>query len=165
LFKRSNLFEVVSILRDETLKLLYNRTQVQLGLCAFRKGFFEDSLQLLNSLCNTGTTKLKEYLSQTYNREAEKNAFFDKEEKKRMIPYIMTINIDEIECTYLISSMILELPNIILIKMGKSKKNVLSILKKLLDSYDKQVFSLIFRFSMVPLNQTKNLFLIQPHTL
>jgi hypothetical protein len=82
-----------------------------------------------------------------------------------MIPYIMTINIDEIECTYLISSMILELPNIILIKMGKSKKNVLSILKKLLDSYDKQVFSLIFRFSMVPLNQTKNLFLIQPHTL
>lgn len=56
-----------------------------------------------------------------------------------MIPYIMTINIDEIECTYLIASMILELPNIILIKMGKSKRNVFSIFKKMLDSYDKQV--------------------------
>lgn len=140
MFKKSNLFEVVSILKDDHLKLLYNRTQVQLGLCSFRQGYFEDCLQNLNSLCNTGTTKLKEYLSQSFNKDIEKNAFFDKEEKKRMIPYIMTINIDEIECSYLIASMILELPNIILIKMGKSKRSVSSIFKKMLDSYDKQVF-------------------------
>jgi len=141
LFKRSNLVEILSILKDDQLKLMYNRTQVQLGLCAFRKGFYEDCLLYLNFFCQTGTTKLKEFLAQNYNKDNEKNIFFDKDDKRRMTPCIMTINIDEIECSYLIASMILELPNIILLKLGKIKKAISSNFKKYLDSYEKQIFN------------------------
>lgn len=139
LFQKSYIFEIIQVLKDDQLKILYNRTLAQLGLCAFRSGFYEDSLNYLHPLCQTGTARLKEYLSQSYNKESEKSIFFDKEDKKRMIPYIMTINIDEIESTYYIVSMIIDLPNIILYITGKKYKAFNQVFKKLLDNYQKQV--------------------------
>jgi len=141
LIKRCHIFEVIQLLKDDQLKVLYNRTLAKLGLCAFRSGKFSDSLQYLHPLCQNGTSKLKEYLSQSYNKENEKSIFFDKEDKKRVIPYIMTINIDEIECTYYLSSMILDLPNILLSKLGKRHKSFNCVFKKLLDMYEKQIFN------------------------
>jgi translation initiation factor 3 subunit C len=139
LFQRSYIFEIIQILKDDQLKILYNRTLAQLGLCAFRHGSYKDSLGYLNPLCSTGTSKLKEYLSQSYNKENEKSLFFDKDDKKRVIPYIMTINLDEIESTYYLVSMILDLPNIILFKLGRNYKTFNPMFKKLLDNYEKQV--------------------------
>lgn len=139
LFKKSYIYEVIQIFKDDQLKIFYNRTLAQLGLCAFRNGKYYDSLLYLQPLCQTGTTKLKEYLSQSYNKENEKSILFDKEDKKRMIPYIMTISIDEIESTYYIVSMVLDLPNIILFKLGKSHKLLNQVFKKVLDNYEKQV--------------------------
>lgn len=141
LLKRSQVFEVIQIMRDDSLKILYNRTLAKLGLCAFRNGKFSDSLHYLNPLCQTGTSKLKEYLSQSYNKENEKSIFFDKEDKKRVIPYIMTINIDEVECSYYIASMISDLPNIVLFKLGRKHKPFNPLFKKLLDMYEKQIFN------------------------
>ena len=139
LFKRSQVFEIIHVLKDYQLKMLFNRTLAQLGLAAFRTGEYTDSFKYLHPICSTGTSKLKEYLSQSYNKENEKSILFDKEDKKRMTPYIMTINIDEVECTYYIVSIIIDLPNILLFKMGKKYKTFNLIFKKLLDNYTKQV--------------------------
>jgi translation initiation factor 3 subunit C len=141
LIKRCHIYEVIQALKDDQLKVLYNRTLAKLGLCAFRNGKYADSLQYLHPLCQTGSSKLKEYLSQSYNKENEKSIFFDKEDKKRVIPYIMTINIDEVECTYYLASMILDLPNILLAKLGKRHKPFNNLFKKLLDNYEKQIFN------------------------
>jgi translation initiation factor 3 subunit C len=141
LFKRSYVFELIQILKDDQLKILYNRTLAQLGLCSFRLGKFADSLEYLHPLCQTGTIKLKEYLAQSYNKDNEKSIFFEKEEKKRMIPYIMTINIDEIESTYYLISMVVDLPNILLFKLGKNHNEFNHVFKKLLDNYEKQIFN------------------------
>jgi len=141
LFKRSHVFELIQILKDDHTKILYNRTLAQLGLCSFRLGKFLDSREYLNPLCQTGTIKLKEYLAQSYNKENEKSIFFEKEEKKRVIPYIMSINIDEIECTYYLISMIIDLPNLMLFKFGKNYKEFNLVFKKLLDNFEKQIFN------------------------
>jgi len=139
LFKKCNSYDMIGVLKDENLKILYNRTLAQLGLCAFRNGIYSDSLFYLMPLCQLGTSKLKEYLSQSYNKDMEKSIFFDKEDKKRIIPFIMTINIDEIECTFYLASMIIDLPNILLFKLGKNYGTVNLVFKKLMDNFEKQV--------------------------
>ena len=141
LMKRSHLFDLIQMLKDDGLKILYNRTLAKLGLCAFRAGDYADCQVYLHPLCQLGTTKLKEYLSQSYNKENEKSIFFDKEEKKRVIPFIMTINPEEVECTYYLSSMLLDLPNIVLMKLGKKHSPFHPVFKKMLDNYEKQVFN------------------------
>jgi translation initiation factor 3 subunit C len=141
LFKKSHIFEVIQILKDDGLKILYNRTLAKLGLSAFRVGNFSECMQFLYPLCQLGTTKLKEFLSQSYNKESEKSIFFDKEEKKRVIPYVLTINIDEVESMYYISSMLLDMPNILLMKLGKPYSPFNPVFKKMLDNFEKQVFN------------------------
>jgi hypothetical protein len=57
----------------------------------------------------------------------------------------MTINIDEIESTYYIVSMILDSPSIVLMKLGKKQKEYNQVFNKLLHNYQKQVkFNLIY---------------------
>jgi translation initiation factor 3 subunit C len=139
-FKKCNYFDLITHLKDENIKILYNRTMVQLGLCAFRNGNYQDSLFYLMPLCQMGTSKLKEYLSQSYNKEMEKSIFFDKEDKKRIIPFIMIINIDEVECTFYLASLLLDLPKVLLYKLGKSSGNTVNLVfKKLMDNFEKQV--------------------------
>ena len=161
LFKKCNSFDMIHYLKDENSKILYNRTLAQLGLCAFRNGIYSDSLFYLMPLCQLGTSKLKENLSQSYNKEMEKSILFDKEDKKRIIPIIMTINIDEVECTFYLGSMLIDLPNILLYKLGKNSGSVNFVFKKLMDNFEKQVFIFnnkifYFRFSMDPLKLLKN---------
>jgi len=139
LFKKCNSYDMIGVLKDENLKILFNRTLAQLGLCAFRNGNYADSLFYLMPLCQLGTSKLKEYLSQSYNKDMEKSIFFDKEDKKRIIPFIMTINIEEVECTFYLASMIIDLPNILLYKLGKNYGSINLIFKKLMDNFEKQV--------------------------
>lgn len=139
LFKKCNSYDMIGNLKDENLKILYNRTMAQLGICAFRNGLYSDALLYLTPLCQMGTSKLKEYLSQSYNKEMEKSIFFDKEDKKRIIPFIMTINIEEVECTFYLASMLIDLPNILLYKLGKTYGNVNFVFKKLMDNFEKQV--------------------------
>lgn len=139
LFKKCNGYDMIGVLKDENLKILYNRTMAQLGLCAFRNGNYSDALFYLTPLCQLGTSKLKEYLSQSYNKEMEKSIFFDKEDKKRIIPFIMTITIEEVECTFYLTSMIIDLPNILLYKLGKTSGSINFVFKKLMDNFEKQV--------------------------
>lgn len=146
LFKKCNTYDMIGVLKDENLKILYNRTMAQLGLCAFRNGNYSDALLYLTPLCQLGTSKLKEYLSQFYNKEMEKSIFFDKEDKKRIIPFIMMIPIEEVECTFYLVSMIIDLPNILLYKLGKTCGNINFVFKKLMDNFEKQVIFYFLKF-------------------
>ena len=124
LFNSSNLFELVSVYKSESLKILFNRTLAQLSLCAFKNLDLEEVLRYLTPLCSKGPTKLKEYLSQSYNKDSEKNALFDREDKKRAIPYIMKINTDDLDTIFYLSSMIYDAPKILLEKIFGSDTNI-----------------------------------------
>ena len=123
LFNSSNVFELVSVFKSETLKILFNRTLAQLSLCAFKNLDLEEVLRYLTPLCTKGPTKLKEYLSQSYTKDSEKNTLFDKEDKKRAIPYIMKINTDDLDTIFYLSSMIYDVPKILLEKLFGSDTN------------------------------------------
>ena len=124
LFNSSNLFELVSVFKSETLKILFNRTLAQLSLCAFKNLDLEEVLRYLTPLCTKGPTKLKEYLSQSYTKDSEKNTLFDREDKKRAIPYIMKINIEDLDTIFYLSSMIYDVPKILLEKIFGSDTNI-----------------------------------------
>ena len=123
IFNSSNLYELISVFKSESLKILFNRTLAQLSLCAFKNLDLEEVLRFLTPLCTKGPTKLKEYLSQSYKKENDKNNLFDREDKKRTIPYIMKINTDDLDTIFYLSSMIYDVPKILLEKIFGNYSN------------------------------------------
>jgi translation initiation factor 3 subunit C len=73
---------------DISTQILYNQTIVQLGLCAFRFGMIEEAHQALVDI--QSGHRIKELLGQD------------------ILPYHMHINLQLIECIYLISAMLIE---------------------------------------------------------
>ena len=124
LFNSSNLFELISVFKSESLKILFNRTMAQLGLSAFKNLDLEEVLRYLTPLCTKGPTKLREYLSQSYTKENEKNTLFDREDKKRAIPYIMKINVEDLDTIFYLSSMIYDASKILLEKIIGFDSNI-----------------------------------------
>ena len=141
LFNISNVFEVISVFKDENLKILFNRTLAQLGLCAFKNLDLEETLRCITPLCNKGATKLKDYLSQNYIKESEKNILFDKEDKKRIIPYIMKINTNDLETIYYLASMINEGPKILLDKITGGNFTTEKTFARTFFNFQKQQFN------------------------
>lgn len=90
-------------------QIQYNRSLTQTGLAAFRLGKFTEAAELLQDICNNA--KNKELLAQGYSRNMEKSAEYEQEERKREMPYHMHINLQVLDYSYLICSMILEIPN------------------------------------------------------
>ena len=141
LFKASYSFDLINTYKDENLKSLYNRTLAQLGICSFKHNQFKETLYYLIPLCSNGTNKLKDYLSQSYKKENEKNILYDKDDKKRAIPFIMNINIDEVECIFYLCSMLVDLPHILLNKLGLKNKKIGLFFYKNFNNYEKQIFN------------------------
>ena len=125
-------------------QILFNRTLVQLGLCAFRNGLFQKAHDCLQVICSG---RVKELLAQGASRSQDKDNEQERVERRRQMPYHMHINPDLLESCHLISAMILELP--LLAKINHAQANgstpstlyISRQLRKYMDTYSKQTFT------------------------
>lgn len=91
-------------------QILYNRTMVQLGICAFRQGLTKDAHNALLDIQSSG--RAKELLGQGLLLRSlqERNQEQEKVERRRQVPFHLHINLELLECVYLVSAMLLEIP-------------------------------------------------------
>lgn len=96
---------------DIPLQIIYNRALVQLGLCAFRHGNIKDAHTALLDIQILG--RAKELLAQgLLPRQQERTPEQERMEKRRLLPFHKHINLELLECVYLVSAMLLEIPDV-----------------------------------------------------
>ncbi|KAI9147973.1 Eukaryotic translation initiation factor 3 subunit C [Paramyrothecium foliicola] len=128
---------------DVQTQILYNRTLVQVGLCAFRKGLVYDAQNTLQDICGSG--RQKELLAQGVMMQRFNQVSPEQErlEKQRQLPFHMHINLELLECVYLTCSMLLEIP--LLAQTGSSpdvKKRIISkTYRRMLEYHERQIFT------------------------
>merc|ERR1711971_1149741 len=95
---------------DPLTQILYNRTMVQLGLCGCRHAEIRDAHNALLDIQLGGRSK--ELLAQGLlpQRHHERSSEQEKIEKQRQMPFHMHINLELLECVYLVSAMLIEIP-------------------------------------------------------
>lgn len=128
---------------DVTSQIMYNRTLVQVGLCAFRKGLVYDAQNTLQEICGSGRQKellAQGVMIQRFNQVSPEQ---ERLEKQRQLPFHMHINLELLECVYLTCSMLLEIP--LLAQTGSSpdvKKRVISkTYRRMLEYHERQIFT------------------------
>lgn len=138
LFLSSQIY--LTIHNDESLlQILYNRALVQLGLSAFREGLIEESHQCLNEIANS--QRLKELLGQGFSNKFPNQASIT--ERQRLLPFHMHINLELLECVFMTSSLLIEIPSLAASNTSKDSKRKTPIksFKSKLEFHDKQYFT------------------------
>ncbi|RQM06431.1 hypothetical protein DH86_00002274 [Scytalidium sp. 3C] len=124
-------------------QILFNRTLVQVGLCAFRAGLVYEAQTTLQEICGSG--RQKELLAQgvMIQRYSQVSPEQERLERQRQLPFHMHINLELLECVYLTCSMLLEIP--LLAQTGSSpdiKKRVISkTYRRMLEYHERQIFT------------------------
>ncbi|KAJ3152419.1 Translation initiation factor 3 subunit c [Geranomyces michiganensis] len=122
-------------------QILFNRTMVQIGLCAFRAGMVRETANALQEISSSG--KVKELLAQgvQIQRFSEKTPEQERLEKQRQLPFHMHINLELLECVYLTSSMLLEIPNMAANAHEPRRKVISKPFRRMLDYNERQIFT------------------------
>ncbi|KAJ3261683.1 Translation initiation factor 3 subunit c [Boothiomyces macroporosus] len=125
---------------DIPTQTLYNRSLVQIGLCAFRKGLYKEAHTVLQEICSVGKTK--ELLAQGVSSQkfVEKTPEQEKLDKSRQLPFHMHVNLELLECVYLVSAMLLEIPNMALNSHDSRRKMISKSFRRMLEYNERQVF-------------------------
>ena len=137
----SHLTENISTF-DVSTQILFNRTLVQIGLCAFRAGLCYEAQGVLQEICGSG--RQKELLAQgvVMQRYSQVTPEQERLERQRQLPFHMHINLELLECVYLTCSMLLEIP--LLAQTGSSpdiRKRIISkTFRRMLEYTERQVF-------------------------
>lgn len=107
-------------------QILFNRALVQLGFAAFRQGRIADAHNCLQEIVSSN--RVKELLAQgiTNRYQVEKTKEQEKQESRRQIPYHMHINTDLLDTIYLVSAMLIEIPNLAQSSHHKDRKKGVS---------------------------------------
>ena len=129
---------------DIGTQICYNRAMVLLGMCAFRLGMIVDAQGCLQEIC--GQQRQKELLAQGVNiaryNQQQISPEQEKLERQRQLPFHMHINLELLECIYLVCSMLMEIPS--MAQAGAtpdSKKRVISkTFRRFLEYNERQVF-------------------------
>ncbi|WFD36449.1 Translation initiation factor 3 subunit c [Malassezia cuniculi] len=141
-FLMSHLQESIH-LADVATQILFNRVVVQLGLCAFRVGLVRECQSALQEIYATG--RVKELLAQGVSKPGQYNVSPEAEklDRQRQVPFHMHINLELLECVYLVASMLLEIPNMAYAGSDPElRKRVISRpFRRMLDYTDRQVFT------------------------
>lgn len=127
---------------DVATQILYNRTVVQLGLCAFRSGLIKEAQATLQDIFTT--QRVKELLAQGVHQQRFQvlTPEQEKAEKQRQLPFHMHINTELLEAAFLVSSMLVEIPLLASIDSEEMKRKTISKpFRRLLDFADRQVFT------------------------
>lgn len=127
---------------DVATQILYNRTVVQLGLCAFRVGLIKEAQATLQDIFTT--QRVKELLAQGTHQQRFQTLTPEQEktEKQRLLPFHMHINTELLEAAFLVSSMLVEIPLLASIDSEEQKRKAISKpFRRLLDFADRQVFT------------------------
>ncbi|KAF8210123.1 eukaryotic translation initiation factor 3 subunit 8 N-terminus-domain-containing protein [Mycena galopus ATCC 62051] len=127
---------------DVATQILYNRTVVQLGLCAFRCGLIKEAQATLLDIFTT--QRVKELLAQGVHQQRFQvlSPEQEKAEKQRQLPFHMHINTELLEAAFLVSSMLVEIPLLASIDSDELKRKAISKpFRRLLDFADRQVFT------------------------
>ena len=138
----SHLQETISNF-DVNTQILFNRTLVQVGLCAFRTGLVYEAQNSLQEICGSG--RQKELLAQgvQMTRYSQVTPEQERLERQRQLPFHMHINLELLECVYLTCSMLLEIP--LLAQTGSSpdiRKRIISkTYRRMLEYHERQIFT------------------------
>ncbi|PLB40501.1 translation initiation factor eIF3 core subunit c [Aspergillus candidus] len=128
---------------DVTTQILFNRTLVQIGLCAFRAGLIYEAQNTLGEVCGSG--RQKELLAQgiILQRYSTVSPEQERLERQRQLPFHMHINLELLECIYLTSSMFMEVPLMAQTSSApEMKRRVISkTFRRMLDYNERQVFT------------------------
>ncbi|KAH7888776.1 eukaryotic translation initiation factor 3 subunit 8 N-terminus-domain-containing protein [Phlebopus sp. FC_14] len=128
---------------DVATQILYNRTVVQLGLCAFRCGLIKEAQGTLQDIF--ATQRVKELLAQGVHQQrfqAQLTPEQERAERSRQLPFHMHINTELLEAAFLVSSMLVEIPLLASIDSEDQRRKAISKpFRRLLDFADRQVFT------------------------
>jgi translation initiation factor 3 subunit C len=128
---------------DVNTQILFNRSLVQVGLCAFRAGLVYEAQNSLQDICGSG--RQKELLAQgvQMTRYSQVSPEQERLERQRQLPFHQHINLELLECVYLTCSMLLEIP--LLAQTGSSpdiRKRIISkTYRRMLEYHERQIFT------------------------